>query len=182
MKRPNSLTGLLLAVTAVPLSAGAVITIPAAGRLSAPIANPAYRAACAHYYDLNCAADAMGNDNHTSLGHTFLVNYALMPPMGGVLREAQRALTTIDLTHHRGACYSPGETPGGYARATDPTGAAAGVVTVRSFLNVTGTAGMPVTWTMALAANDSTRASASAESKCSKSIGQTRRGGRSSFT
>ncbi|MBL8681650.1 MAG: hypothetical protein JNK05_20955, partial [Myxococcales bacterium] len=157
MKRRTSSLGLLLALTVVPSTAGAVITIPAAGRLSAPVTNPAYRAACAHYYDLNRNADTMGNDNHTSLGHTFLVNYALMPPMGGVLREAQRAITTLDLSHHRGPCYSRGETPGGYVWATDPTGAAAGVVTVRAFLNVTGTAGSPVTWTFALAANDSTR-------------------------
>ncbi|MFO0563274.1 MAG: hypothetical protein U0269_34950 [Polyangiales bacterium] len=158
MKRRIPWLGLLCAITALPATARAVITIPAAARLSAPVANPAYRAACVHYYDINRNADAMGNDNHTSLGHTFLVNYALMPPMGGVLREAQRAITTIDLTHHRvGNCYSPGETPGGYVWATDPTGSAAGVVTVRAFLNVTGTAGMPVTWTFALAANDSTR-------------------------
>jgi cysteine-rich repeat protein len=157
MKRRVPVLGLLLAVSAIPSAAMAVITIPAASRLSAPVASPAYRAACVHYYDINRNADAMGNDNHTSLGHTFLVNYALMPPMGGVLRDAQRAITTLDLTHHRGSCYSPGETPGGYVWATDPTGAAAGVVTIRSFLNVTGTAGTPVTWTFALAANDSTR-------------------------
>jgi cysteine-rich repeat protein len=147
----------LLALLTAPASASAVITIPPASRLRAPVSDPAFRAACAHYFSLNRNTDTMGNDQHTSLGHTFLVNYALMPPMGGVLRQEQRALARIDLTHHRGSCYSPGETPGGYVWATDPAGSPAGVVTIRAYINVTGTAGSPVTWTFALAANDSTR-------------------------
>jgi cysteine-rich repeat protein len=157
---PRTAFALLCALSAHALSpsiARAEIIVPERARLGDPVERPAFRAACAHYYDLNVNSDGMGNDNHTPRGHEYLLRYAASPPPGGVTAEALRALPTLDLSHHRRGCYSRGETPGGAVWPTDNTGSPTGVVTIRGFLNVRGPADQPVRWTLALAANDSTR-------------------------
>lgn len=146
-----------LALGATSPDASAEVMIPAESRVADVVLDPVFRAACVHYYDLDVNNDGLGHDNHSPLGHVFLLQYAQHPPAGGVLREALLALPTIDLSHHRHGCYSVGESPGGTVWPTDTTGSATGVVTIRGFLNVAGAPGAPVAWTMALVANDSTR-------------------------
>ncbi|MFO0563273.1 MAG: hypothetical protein U0269_34945 [Polyangiales bacterium] len=156
LSRLASLVG-LASVALVETPARASITLPERARIAAPVEAPLFRAACAHYWDLRENSDGMGNDNHTPLGLEFLLAYARRPPAGVTVPDALRALPTIDLAHHRRSCYSNGETPGGAVWPLDSTGAAAGVVTIRGFLNVRSSADGPIDWTLALAANDATR-------------------------
>jgi cysteine-rich repeat protein len=155
---PRPAAFLVLTVLAfIPSTGRASIILPESARIAPPVEAPLFRAACAHYWDLHENSDGMGHDNHTPLGLEFLLNYAQRPPPGVTVPDALRALPTIDLAHHRRHCYSNGETPGGAVWPLDSTGAAAGVVTIRGFLNVRSSTDGPIDWTLALAANDATR-------------------------
>jgi len=148
MRTIHFLSASILSALIYTLPAHAEIVIPASGK--APIAAPALTAICGQYIDVD---SALSLDPHQLADLPSYISL-ITTPTADVKSSGSFYLGSLDVADHVvNGCVSPGEQAGGAAWPITPTGY--GAARWSAYINVPGTAGTPVKWTIGLVANDS---------------------------